>query len=126
MVVAEIGSLSLEFTRLSQITGNPKWYDAVQRIMDVFAEQQSKTLVPGLWPLTVNPLDLNFHADTRFTIGGMADSIFEYLSKEYILLSGRAPQYTSMHNSMTQATKSVLLFEPLLPPTTSTLSLIHI
>jgi len=87
--------------------------------MNVFAEQQSKTLVPGLWPLTVNPLKLNFDEDTRFTIGGMADSIFEYLSKEYILLAGQSIDYANMHISMVQATKSVLLFEPLLPPTTA-------
>lgn len=118
--MAEIGSLTLEFTRLSQLTGNPKWYDAVQRVMDVFAEQQSKTRIPGLWPLAVNPLKLNFHSDTHFTIGGMADSVFEYLSKEFLLLVGRSDEYASMHNSMVQATKSILLFEPLLPPTTST------
>lgn len=115
-VVAEIGSLTLEFTRLSQITGDPRWYDAVQRISDVFAEEQSKTLLPGLWPLTVNALTLNMHEDTRFTVGGMADSVFEYLSKEHILLAGRTPQYATMHNAMVQTVKSYLLFEPLLPP----------
>lgn len=115
-MVAELGSLTLEFTRLSQITGNPKWYDAVQRISDAFAAEQSKTLLPGLWPLTVNSLTLNFHEDVRFTVGGMADSVFEYLSKEYILLAGRSAQYATMHNAMVQTVKSFLLFEPLLPP----------
>jgi mannosyl-oligosaccharide alpha-1,2-mannosidase len=33
---AEIGSLSLEFTRLSELTGDAKFFDAVQRISDRF------------------------------------------------------------------------------------------
>ncbi|RAL66730.1 hypothetical protein DID88_007513 [Monilinia fructigena] len=35
VLVSEIGSLTLEFTRLSQITGDPRYYDAVQRIMNI-------------------------------------------------------------------------------------------
>jgi mannosyl-oligosaccharide alpha-1,2-mannosidase len=53
-LVSEIGSLSLEFTRLSQITNNPKWFDAIQRISDEFADQQNKTKLPGMWPVIVN------------------------------------------------------------------------
>ena len=116
-VVAEIGSLTMEFTRVSQLTGNPKYFDAVQRIANAFEAEQSKTLIPGLWPLTVNALTLNMHDDTRFTIGGMADSVFEYLGKQHLLLSGRVPAYATMHTAMIEATKTHLTFEPLLPPT---------
>lgn len=81
ILVAEIGSMTLEFTRLSQLSGDPKYFDAVQRIMDVFYEQQNRTKVPGLWPVVVNAKDLDFTAHGGFTIGGMADSTFEYLPK---------------------------------------------
>ena len=37
---AEIGSLSMEFTRLSQVTGDPKYFDATQRINDIFAHNK--------------------------------------------------------------------------------------
>lgn len=80
-LVAEIGSLTLEFTRLSQITGDPKYFDAVQRIMNVFDQQQDDTKLPGLWPVMLNTRDLNFTANTYFTLGGMADSMYEYLPK---------------------------------------------
>lgn len=52
VVMAEIGSLSMEFTRLAQLTKEPKYYDAIDRITDAFYEwQQSEngTLVPGLF-----------------------------------------------------------------------------
>jgi mannosyl-oligosaccharide alpha-1,2-mannosidase len=81
VLVAEIGSLTLEFTRLSQLTGDPRYFDAVQRIMDVFHDQQSKTKLPGMWSVVVNARDLDFTAGTSFTIGGMADSLYEYLPK---------------------------------------------
>jgi mannosyl-oligosaccharide alpha-1,2-mannosidase len=81
VLVAEIGSLTLEFTRLSQITKDDRWFDAIQRIMDVFDVQQELTKVPGLWPVVVNAKTMNFHEFSGFTIGGMADSLYEYLPK---------------------------------------------
>ena len=81
VLVSEPGSLALEFTRLSQITGDPKYYDAVQRVMDVFDEQQSKTKLPGMWPVVVNLQEMNFKDYGSFRIGGMADSLYEYLPK---------------------------------------------
>ncbi|CAI4218992.1 unnamed protein product [Parascedosporium putredinis] len=43
-------SLSLEMTRLSQLTGDPKYYDAVARVTRLFAAQQMDTDLPGMWP----------------------------------------------------------------------------
>ncbi|KAI1665260.1 Glyco-hydro-47 domain containing protein [Pyrenophora tritici-repentis] len=54
VVLAEIGSLSVEFTRLAQLTGEHKYYDAVARITDNLEELQDKTLVPGMWPVYID------------------------------------------------------------------------
>ncbi|KAK0269498.1 hypothetical protein LTR35_014794 [Friedmanniomyces endolithicus] len=54
VVMAELGSLSLEFTRLAQLTGEPKHYDAIARITDAFEEWQNNTRLPGMWPTTVD------------------------------------------------------------------------
>ncbi|KAF2011752.1 glycoside hydrolase family 47 protein [Aaosphaeria arxii CBS 175.79] len=50
IVLAEIGSLSVEFTRLAQLTGESKYYDAIARITDSLEEFQGKTRLPGMWP----------------------------------------------------------------------------
>ncbi|KAF1920419.1 glycosyl hydrolase family 47-domain-containing protein [Ampelomyces quisqualis] len=50
VVLAEIGSLSMEFTRLAQLTGEHKYYDAIARITDNLEEFQNKTKLPGMWP----------------------------------------------------------------------------
>jgi len=78
---AELGSLSLEFTRLSQLTGDPKYYDAVQRITDQLERQQNNTWLPGLWPVTLSAKNSDFAIGRIFTFGGMADSLYEYLPK---------------------------------------------
>lgn len=50
VVLAEIGSLSMEFTRLAQLTGDHKYYDAIARITDHLEEFQNNTRLPGMWP----------------------------------------------------------------------------
>lgn len=50
VVLAEIGSLSMEFTRLAQLTGNHKYYDAIARITDHMEDFQNNTRLPGMWP----------------------------------------------------------------------------
>jgi mannosyl-oligosaccharide alpha-1,2-mannosidase len=113
VLVAEIGSLTLEFTRLSQITNDPKWFDAVHRIMTVFEEQQNRTQLPGMWPLSVNARDMDFASGTVFTLGAMSDSTYEYLPKMYALLGGSSSYERMYRSAMTAAEKS--LFRPMLP-----------
>lgn len=114
-LVAEIGSLTLEFTRLAQATGDLKYWDAVQRVSKVMAEQQNQTRIPGLWPVQVNANKTDFTSGTTFTVGGMTDSIYEYLPKEYLLLSGRDNMYKDMYLSAFESIKRHLTFEPFMP-----------
>ena len=112
--VAEIGSLSLEFTRLSQLTGDMKYFDAVQRIMDIFDENQSQTKLPGLWPITMNARRMSF-VDTSFSLGAMADSLFEYLPKQHMLLGGRSDQIQRMYEYAITAAMNHVFFQPMVP-----------
>jgi mannosyl-oligosaccharide alpha-1,2-mannosidase len=249
VVLAEIGSLSMEFTRLAQITGENKYYDAIARITNNLEEFQNNTKLPGMWPTYldasgcgkvyvdsspqeplkaplgflgdstspspteelspegkkmvplhlpdpvvlspngVNPTfvpptfqesitpekpekgtirnwegkplerrqlatDLEFSSDANsnvdmappssvmaaepsiptppeciqqgfvsasaygreeYTLGGMSDSTYEYLSKQYLLLGGRVDQYRLMYEQAMDVVKEHLLFRPMLP-----------
>lgn len=53
-MVAELASLSLEFTRLAQLTQKNRYYDAIARITDALDEWQMHTNIPGLWPTHVD------------------------------------------------------------------------
>ncbi len=62
VILAEIGTLSLEFTRLAQLTKEPKYYDAIARITDAFEEWQNSTRLPGMWPTTFDSSGCNMTA----------------------------------------------------------------
>jgi mannosyl-oligosaccharide alpha-1,2-mannosidase len=63
------------------LTGETKYFDAVQRISNGLEEQQNSTHIPGLWPIVLNAASAVFTTDTSFTFGGMSDSLYEYLPK---------------------------------------------
>lgn len=44
----------MEFTRLTQLTKNDKYYDAIARITNELEKYQAMTKLPGLWPLTID------------------------------------------------------------------------
>ena len=113
MVVAELGSLSLEFTRLSQLAGNAKYFDAIQRIADMFRQQQKKTKLPGMWPIVVNAHKPDTTETGDFSLGAMSDSLYEYLPKQYMLLGGRLPEYREMYEYAMETAKSNLFFRPM-------------
>ena len=114
-LLAEVGSMSLEFTRLSQLTGDLKWYDAISRVTDALYSWQNHTKIPGLWPVLLDTRNLDFWKDITFTFGGQADSTYEYLPKQYLMLGGLNKQYREMYLTALQSAKQNLFFQPLNP-----------
>lgn len=62
--VAELGTLSMEFTRLAQLTGKDKYYDAIARITNALEEWQNRedksaSLIPGIFPENVDASGCN-------------------------------------------------------------------
>ncbi|KAH0444232.1 glycosyl hydrolase family 47 [Colletotrichum camelliae] len=112
---ASIGSLSLEFTRLAQITGEHKFYDAIERIKTTFDQIQNETLLPGLWPNFINVRDDFQTPNNIFRLGGDGDSLYEYLPKMHVLLGGLDPTYETMYRSAAKAAKAQLLYRPMTP-----------
>ncbi|KAM0247903.1 hypothetical protein ACHAQJ_009650 [Trichoderma viride] len=115
LLVAEIGSLTMEFTRLSIITRDPKWFDAVQRVMDSMAGQQDSTALPGLWPLVVSAEAEIFNTGNMFTMGAMADSVYEYLPKMSALMGGQLRMYQEMYEKAATAAIKHVLYRPMTP-----------
>ncbi|EXJ95456.1 mannosyl-oligosaccharide alpha-1,2-mannosidase [Capronia coronata CBS 617.96] len=113
-LLAELGSLTVEFTRLSQVTGDLKYFDAVQRIAEEMDHVQNATTIPGLWPTIVDAKELKFEYN-HFTFGGMADSTYEYLPKQYMMLGGRDQKYRRMYEAAIEAAKQHLFYRPMVP-----------
>jgi mannosyl-oligosaccharide alpha-1,2-mannosidase len=106
------GTLCLEFTRLSQLTGDPKYYDATERIKKFFYKWQDRTAIPGIWPNRINWRDEVMDAKF-FGIGAGMDSMYEYLPKMHIALGGLDAEYEEMTIKALDTIKRRMLFRPM-------------
>jgi len=114
-VASEIGSFSVEFIRLSQITGDMRWYDAMARINILLHAQQQSTKLPGMWPVGFNARDMIFDQDSLFSLGAMSDSLYEYFPKAYALLAGGESVYRQLYEDSMAIGMQYLFFRPLVP-----------
>ena len=110
--LAEVGSMSLELIRLSQITRDRRWFDLSQRAMDFIEERViPRTVHPPLIPMWFQPDGpLTSKLVGPLTLGGLADSYFEYLIKTYKLLgaSEGAQQWARIYEKSVDKVKEVL------------------
>jgi len=115
-LLAEIGSLSLEMTKMSQLTGDMQYYDAIKRIYDELEAGQLYTDLPGMWPVFVDASKspMGFRGDS-FTLGGMSDSTYEYLGKHYLLLGGALEQPRRLYERFIPTARNYLLQRALHP-----------
>lgn len=119
-ILAEMSSSSLEFTRLSQLTGDMRWYDASARVIKQMEDQVSKTKLEGLWPVGINVAAPDLTPGSTFTFGSMADSAYEYLCKTYQLLGATSStsmgnRYRKLYEMAMEAGIKHLLFRPKVP-----------
>ncbi len=113
--LAEIGTLVLELTRLSLVTGDARYYDVTQHITDLLDTSQMKTKIPGLWSISVDPSAALFDAGTGYTMGGGADSAYEYFPKMIALLDNLDPMYERLYKRSMAATREHLIYRPMVP-----------
>ncbi|KAE8828464.1 hypothetical protein PTNB85_07652 [Pyrenophora teres f. teres] len=115
VLIAEAASAIVEFTLLSQITGDMRYFDVISRVTDVLDQQQESTKLPVMWSISVDTKTPNLAFDTFFGLGGMADSAFEYLPKMHQLLNsaGPAAQYRKLREYAMDTAKAHTLFRPM-------------
>ncbi|KAF9054465.1 glycoside hydrolase family 47 protein [Panaeolus papilionaceus] len=84
-ILAEIGSLQLEYSYLAKITGNPSHFNRSQTIMNLFKTTDLKAtggMLPVQWDIG-KPGTMNGRC--HISVGAQADSAHEYLLKLYLL-----------------------------------------
>lgn len=115
VVSASPGTLTMEMTRLSQITGDAKYYDAISRVVDLFHDGQNKTALPGMFPMYVFMGNRDVTTGSAFTLAGCADSLYEYFPKMHLLLGGLEAKYETLTRGFLKPAKEHLFFRPMLP-----------
>ncbi|KAF9085547.1 hypothetical protein BGX29_001884 [Mortierella sp. GBA35] len=109
-VLAEIGSLQLEFSRLSKLTGNPIYDQKARKIFDILGTAMPE--IPGLLPSDVQDDEGRKYSNFQASVGGRVDSYYEYLLKEWILLDGKATKYKEMFEEAVSSIKKYMIMTP--------------
>lgn len=83
--LAEVGTLTVEFTRLTMLTGDARYFDAAQRITDTLDTKfVAKTKIPRIGKLLPTMLQPDSGGlGGLYTFGAMADSAFEYFVRMF-------------------------------------------
>jgi mannosyl-oligosaccharide alpha-1,2-mannosidase len=104
-ILAEFGTLHLEFAYLSHITGKPIYLEKVKRIREVLKQLDK----PGdLYPNYLNPHSGKW-GQSHTSIGALGDSFYEYLLKAYIQSNGTDTDALNMYFAAIKAMESRLL-----------------
>ncbi|RGB24792.1 Glycoside Hydrolase Family 47 protein [Rhizophagus diaphanus] len=107
-LLAEVGTLCLEFTKLSQLTGDNEFFFIANNITKVISNA-NKT-IPGLYPIKIDQATGNFINDA-VSFGANGDSFYEYLLKEFILVGDALDKYRRMYIESVESMYKYLIKE---------------
>lgn len=80
-ILAEFGTLHLEFVHLSELSRNPIYKEKVMNIRKLLTKIEKPH---GLYPNFLSPVSGNW-VQHHVSIGGLGDSFYEYLIKSYLM-----------------------------------------
>jgi len=95
-LLAEMGTVQVEFAYLAYHTKEKKYFDIAQRIIDHLDGLPKQ--FEGLYPIYVNHRTGQFQ-NSKITWGAMGDSFYEYLLKMWLLTGKKSSQYRRMYLS---------------------------
>ena len=119
--LADVGSFYLELARLSQVSGDDKFWKTAKIMTDIFERTQNGSQIAGLWPERFNAsafqvndtsLETNNHA---YSLGALSDSTYEYLVKGHLMLGRVTEQYSKMWDLAATAIQNFMLFRAFIP-----------
>ncbi|MGH0161061.1 UNVERIFIED_CONTAM: hypothetical protein FKN15_078479 [Acipenser sinensis] len=104
-ILAEFGTLHLEFVHLTEVTGNPAYREKVMNIRNVLNKIEKPH---GLYPNFLSPVTGNW-VQHHVSIGGLGDSFYEYLIKSYLMSDKRDEQAKKMYYDALEAIETNLV-----------------
>lgn len=115
--LAELTTYNLAFVRLSQLTGDMRFYDAVTRVTNILESQQKRTKIPGLWPAEINLETLDLTSHNTFNVDAASGPAYAQhtLMTRLVATAPTASPYTSMSTSALDAIIQHILFRPITP-----------
>ncbi|XP_064026157.1 mannosyl-oligosaccharide 1,2-alpha-mannosidase IA [Pogoniulus pusillus] len=104
-ILAEFGTLHLEFVHLSHLSGNPVFAEKVMNIRKVLNRLDKPE---GLYPNYLNPSSGQW-GQHHVSIGGLGDSFYEYLLKAWLMSDKTDEEGKNMYYDAVQAIETHLI-----------------
>ncbi|CAF0831381.1 unnamed protein product [Brachionus calyciflorus] len=101
-ILAEIGTISLEFQYLTDMTGNKIYQEKIDKIYDTLLKNKNQN---GLYYNYINP-STGQYCGSQASIGGLADSFYEYLLKFWLYKKKADKNILKMYLDSIDALKS--------------------
>ncbi|GCC26842.1 mannosyl-oligosaccharide 1,2-alpha-mannosidase IA-like isoform X1 [Chiloscyllium punctatum] len=104
-ILAEFGTLHLEFVHLSEVSGDPKFAEKVMKIRKVLNRLEKPH---GLYPNYLSPVTGHW-GQHHVSIGGLGDSFYEYLIKTWLMSDKTDEEAKTMYYEALQAIETNLV-----------------
>ncbi|XP_070705241.1 mannosyl-oligosaccharide 1,2-alpha-mannosidase IA [Pempheris klunzingeri] len=104
-ILAEYGTLHLEFMHLSKLSGNPEF---AQKVMNIRRVLNRLDKPQGLYPNYLNPNSGQW-GQHHVSVGGLGDSFYEYLLKAWLMSDRTDEEGKKMYYDALQAIETNLM-----------------
>nr|XP_035970775.1 mannosyl-oligosaccharide 1,2-alpha-mannosidase IC isoform X1 [Halichoerus grypus] len=104
-ILAEFGSLHLEFLHLTELSGNQVFAEKVRNIRKVLRKINKPF---GLYPNFLSPVSGNW-MQHHVSVGGLGDSFYEYLIKSWLMSAKTDVEAKDMYYEALEAIETYLL-----------------
>uniref|UniRef100_A0A8C9Y789 alpha-1,2-Mannosidase n=2 Tax=Percomorphaceae TaxID=1489872 RepID=A0A8C9Y789_SANLU len=104
-ILAEYGTLHLEFMHLSKLSGNPEF---AQKVMNIRKVLNRLDKPQGLYPNYLNPNSGQW-GQHHVSVGGLGDSFYEYLLKAWLMSDKTDEEGKRMYYDALQAIETNLI-----------------
>ncbi|XP_036873686.1 mannosyl-oligosaccharide 1,2-alpha-mannosidase IC isoform X2 [Manis javanica] len=104
-ILAEFGSLHLEFLHLTELSGNQVFAEKVRNIRKVLRKIDKPF---GLYPNFLSPVSGNW-MQHHVSVGGLGDSFYEYLIKSWLMSAKTDMEAKDMYYEALEAIETHLL-----------------
>ncbi|XP_023391189.1 mannosyl-oligosaccharide 1,2-alpha-mannosidase IB isoform X3 [Pteropus medius] len=104
-ILAEFGTLHMEFVHLSYLTGDPVYYKKVMHIRKLLQKMDRPN---GLYPNYLNPRTGRW-GQYHTSVGGLGDSFYEYLLKAWLMSDKTDHEARRMYDDAIEAIEKHLI-----------------
>lgn len=104
-ILAEFGTLHMEFVHLSYLTGNLVYYNKVMHIRKLLQKMDRPN---GLYPNYLNPRTGRW-GQYHTSVGGLGDSFYEYLLKAWLMSDKTDHEARKMYDDAIEAIEKHLI-----------------